>query len=492
MHQIIIFNLFVFILFFTRSECNKTGPLNKIKLKNSRFVDNYGRVKLFHGGNYVNKVFPWYPQNLLNDTELDNLKLWGFNAVRLGVMWTGLRPDINTVNTTYLNIILEIIDKLSQRGIYVIIDMHQDMMSTKFAAYDGVPRWLVDMMPNSQFPYPWPFKKDNLGFSAYLTDACGYAFQNLYSNVNKFQDYFSEFWGIVSNSMSNITSVLGYEFINEPWAGDIFLSPTLLIPGIAGRYNLLPLYDNVYKTIRKYDNDTLVFYEPVTWGIIFNGTFAGTGFNRAPASDPDRTVLSWHYYCWLLQFNANPLKNDTYPVFDRIVCDDIQRDLSFKTVQTERKIIGGGTFLTEFGVCAFGMDNGTIDTTECKYILDAADEYFMPWTYWDSNFYSNGDVNYPIISIFSRVYPQSTSGTPTSLFYNSTSLSFVYEYLHDPTIQAPTEIYIPDFLYTKGFQVSVSSHLNYELDKENHLLLVSLESGWNQPLDAKVIVTPVE
>ena len=138
MHQIIIFNLFVFILFFTRSECNKTGPLNKIKLKNSRFVDNYGRVKLFHGGNYVNKVFPWYPQNLLNDTELDNLKLWGFNAVRLGVMWTGLRPDINTVNTTYLNIILEIIDKLSQRGIYVIIDMHQDMMSTKFAAYDPV------------------------------------------------------------------------------------------------------------------------------------------------------------------------------------------------------------------------------------------------------------------------------------------------------------------------------------------------------------------
>ena len=138
------------------------------------------------------------------------------------------------------------------------------------------------------------------------------------------------------------------------------------------------------------------------------------------------------------------------------------------------------------------MDNGTIDTTECKYILDAADEYFMPWTYWDSNFYSNGDVNYPIISIFSRVYTQSTSGTPTSLFYNSTSLSFVYEYLHDPTIQAPTEIYIPDFLYTKGFQVSVSSHLNYELDKENHLLLVSLESGWNQPLDAKVIVTPVE
>ena len=94
-------------------------------------------------------------------------------------MWTGLRSDIKTASTTYSNIILKIIDDLSQRGIYVIIDMHQDMMSTKFASYDDVPRWLVDLMHNSTFSYPWPFEKYYLGFTAYLTDACGYAFQNL-------------------------------------------------------------------------------------------------------------------------------------------------------------------------------------------------------------------------------------------------------------------------------------------------------------------------
>ena len=492
MLKAILKSLLVAIILANNIDClkNRDNELSKIKLKDNLFVDEYGRVKLFHGANYVNKGFPWYPQELTNQTHLDNLKLWGFNSIRLGVMWTGLRPDIKTVNTTYLNIILKIIDDLSQRGMYVIIDMHQDMMSTKFGAYDGVPRWLVDLMPNSTFAYPWPFKKDNIGFGAYLTDACGTAFQNLYSNKNQFQNYFSEYWGIVSNSMSKLNSVLGYEYINEPWAGDIYFSPALLIPGVAGSTNLLPMYDNLYETIRKYDNETLVFYEPVTWGIIFNGTFAGTGFERAPANDPSRTVLSWHYYCWLLQYSPNPLKNDTFPKFDRIGCDYLQREISFETVKNDRLKIGGGSFLTEFGVCAFGMDNGTIDTTECQYILESSDEYFMSWTYWDSNFYTDSGINYPIINIFSRVYPQSTAGTPIGYQYNTKSLVFIYEYNHDPSILEPTEIFIPDFLYPNGFNATVSDHLTSTYDKGNHILIVTLDGDWNQEFTATITIQP--
>jgi endoglycosylceramidase len=285
--------------------------------------------------------------------------------------------------------------------------------------------------------------------------------------------------------MSNLTSVLGYEFINEPWAGNIFSKPDLLIPGIAGRDNLLPMYDNLSNAIRKYDNDTLIFYEPVTWGIIFNGTFAGTGFDRAPANDPNRTVLSWHYYCWLLQFNANPLKNNTYPKFDRIFCDDLQRDISFQSVKNDRKIIGGGSFLTEFGVCAFPTDNGTVVTSECEYVLNAADDYLVSWTYWDSNFYETA-----IINIFSRVYPQSTSGTPISIHYNTTSLVFIYEYDHNPAIVEPTEIFIPQFLYPNGFNITLSEHLISTFDKGNNLLLVTLDSGWNQEFTARIIIVP--
>ncbi len=69
---------------------------------------------------------------------------------------------------------------------------------------------------------------------------------------------------------------------------------------MAGHSNLLPLYDRAYATIRKYDPETLVFYETVTWGVLSDGKYFGTGFNRPPANDLNKTVFSWHYYCWLL------------------------------------------------------------------------------------------------------------------------------------------------------------------------------------------------
>ncbi len=60
--------------------------------------------------------------------------------------------------------------------------------------------------------------------------------------------------------------VFRYELINEPWAGNYFDHPSLLLPGVAGATNLQPFYEKIAKAIRSVDNDTLIFYEPVTWG----------------------------------------------------------------------------------------------------------------------------------------------------------------------------------------------------------------------------------
>ena len=37
--------------------------------------------------------------------------------------------------------------------------------------------------------------------------------------------------------------VLGYEIMNEPWCGDVYEDPTLLMPGVADRRYLQPMYD---------------------------------------------------------------------------------------------------------------------------------------------------------------------------------------------------------------------------------------------------------
>ena len=95
--KITIITITTFIIILTLiSFSSSQKTLQKIKLeentKGSRFfVDEFGRVRLFHGTNFVEKVFPWYPS--LNRSEIASLKDLGFNAVRLGCMWAGIEPS---------------------------------------------------------------------------------------------------------------------------------------------------------------------------------------------------------------------------------------------------------------------------------------------------------------------------------------------------------------------------------------------------------------
>ena len=64
------------------------------------FVDDHGRVRIFHGVNAVLKAYPWLPQtetftaeDSLDAKTLDLLQEWGFNVLRLGVMWPGVEPE---------------------------------------------------------------------------------------------------------------------------------------------------------------------------------------------------------------------------------------------------------------------------------------------------------------------------------------------------------------------------------------------------------------
>jgi endoglycosylceramidase len=55
------------------------------------------------------------------------------------------------------------------------------------------------------------------------------------------------FWGNVSKSFVDENAIIGYELINEPFAGDVYKDPLYFIPGVAGNKNLMPMYDNLAK-----------------------------------------------------------------------------------------------------------------------------------------------------------------------------------------------------------------------------------------------------
>ena len=192
--------------------------------------------------------------------------------------------------------------------------------------------------------------------------------------------------------------------------------------------------------------------------------------------------------------DQNPVKNGSYPEFDRVVCDHVQLYESFAAVDKDMKQIGNGaSFLTEFGVCAFNdpthEDPDYLNTFECDSILNMNDKYFTSWTYWDSNFYNDNlsKVNEKLVDAFSRVYPIATNGIPETLFFNATTKMFSYTYkidvkdLNEASIR--TEIFIPTHVYPNGFKVTLSDHLRSYF--KDSVLSIELSDSVKQDLNRR-------
>ena len=56
-------------------------------------------------------------------------------------------------------------------------------------------------------------------------------FDNIYTNKDGLQDSFAAFWKLTASYFTNEPNVLGYELLNEPWVGNIYHNPLLLLRG---------------------------------------------------------------------------------------------------------------------------------------------------------------------------------------------------------------------------------------------------------------------
>ena len=115
------------------------------------------RTLIFHGVNAVYKIAPWHPAttgydstSTLSSTDAANLKDWGFNVVRLGVMWPGVEPGARgAYNQTYLDQIETIVKNLAKEDIYVVLDLHQDLLHRKYCG-EGVPDYVYNICKSAQ------------------------------------------------------------------------------------------------------------------------------------------------------------------------------------------------------------------------------------------------------------------------------------------------------------------------------------------------------
>lgn len=234
--------------------------------------------------------------------------------------------------------------------------------------------------------------------------------------------------------------------INEPFPGNFYEKPTLLLPGVGDRENLQPFYNTLNTQIREVDDQHIIFFEPITWDI------TPVGFDQVPggANYQNRSVLSWHYYCWTFDSDMNPIRWG--------VCE-VEKEDMFILRSRDISRLGGGGFLTEFGLCS-GANNAS--KYECTTVMDKADQYLQSWTYWDYSdgaFYdSNGQPLQYLMEEFSRTYARAVSGTILSMSYSRLTSIFRLEFsaINLPN-NPPTEIYYnQDLHYPNGIIVTIT------------------------------------
>jgi endoglycosylceramidase len=343
------------------------------------------------------------------------------------------------------------------------------------------PEWLIkeDWVPSySMFPSPLtltPFPVDGNGFPtpqslcssidwslSYTSVAVSNAFGRLYNNYDSLGDALAAYWRKLASEYTEATNVVGYDLLNEPWVGDIWADPTLLVPGVADHKVIEGLLNRVAEQIRTVDNDTLIWFEGSTLDIL-------SGFNNAPLGDGSKSVQSFHYY--------SPPQ-----------VGPISTTLSNRRTDNER--LGTAGVLTEL---TFWMGDDT-QMQDLADAMSATDANMVSWIGWAYENLYNGTSGQPYPELemhYSRAYPAAVAGTPNMFGFDESSATLKLQFTSDTNINAPTEIILPASMFPHGYNVQVSpdgSLLQYARDKRT-LALFTCTSIKNAT-EISVIITP--
>lgn len=407
------------------------GPLGTIGTSNGHFfVDEYGRTVILHGVNVGKKTTPFIrPESEFNSGDIERLRSWGFNVVRLGVIWEGIEPNRGEIDGSYLDRVEAITRQLTNNGIHVFIDMHQDLYSREFDG-DGAPTWAVD---TDWFDFdrtsPWALD--------YADSAVARAFDHFWQNDHGLQEEFATAYTAVARRVVDIDGVIGYELFNEP------------APGITTVYkfeqrHLRAFYNRLTRALGSVDGSTPIWVEP-------NAPFNHGVSSSLSGLQADELVFSFHNYAGQ---PTHYIGSDPWNVVDGVGNRLYKRVM--RKGRRKADELGAVPFLSEFSP---GTNHDEID-----FIADSADEYMTNWSYWEyknSGTRTSGSAgtvanHEAVVDRLVRPFPPAIAGVPQKYGFNRDSGRFTLRYA--PTdADRKTVLFVPDRQYPDGYEITVDN-----------------------------------
>jgi endoglycosylceramidase len=397
-------------------------------------------------------------------------------------------------------------------GLYVILDMHQDLWGLGVPGAWGAPEWtLIDKTPEH-------IKGKKVWSEAYFTSPLVQtAFDNFWANKPGpdgigIQDRFALVWKHLAERYADDPTVIGYDLLNEPSAGSpvrqafmamtMNMLPKLLVEKpeqlktdpvelaetvmafaesdielykewIAGgdsfieeldRERITPMHQRVGSAIREVDPHHILF----TSTTICSNFGLRNGIQRIVDKDG----------------SPDPLQAFSPHIYD----DDIERiEFTFgRLVETSQKL-GIPLLIGEWGNLTNSdrifQQDPTKPTEQLVQLFDAAHAGDTYWYYMD-----NLDEQPYFKSILQRPYPRSVSGEIEHYSFDPDTGEFVCEWIEHPTAAKENQFYLPPVWYEEGLRCEVIPTAPTLLDDKPGLL--SIPTAGQSSLKRKLIVTP--
>lgn len=416
-------------------------------------LDADGRVVIIRGVNMINKLPPYtLSATGFSEDDADLLASNGFNAVRVGVIYSALEPAPGLYDAQYLQDIQQTVHMLGNRGILSLIDFHQDGWGPMFVT-EGFPEWATLTSPYKIRPLP-PFPEMYMKSRAVQT-----AFDNFWNNAAGpdgvgLQDRYAKAWAYVAKHLKGERSILGWELINEPFPGTDWRKYRTGKPWPPLDKALTRFTQRVVNAIRRQDPDHFIWYEP--WVTFDAGipTYIGAINDPGPVR---RIGMAFHNYMKAQNFETN-----------------------WNNAIAHSQATGDALLATEFGACK--------TASLIQRLMTSVEKARMPaiyWAYWNRTPYpiaGNGktvssagmgivyDPTLPLegdnvstekLTALTRPYPMFIAGSlneeTSGWQFSPGTLHFKLQYTRVPgKPKGVTEIFVPTLRYPNGFSVSIA------------------------------------
>lgn len=429
--------------------CEDAPALESMRLvpDGQMFRDTEGRQVLLRGVNAGgrSKFPPYFPFPFQEsdypgqedadsfDVEMaryvDKLEEWGMNVVRLPFSWEAVEPVRGEYDTVFLERLGLYAQHLSDRGIRVILDFHQDVFSRAFCG-DGFPLWALE---DPDLPLP---EVEDCGswFQAYLRSSgpVADAFDRFWKNEDGLRDALLGMWRQVIRATKEVDGVIGAEVMNEPWEGKLDTQDWV-------ENYMRPLVEDFYDVVMEERPDLIVFF-----GSAGTDTLSGNTVVLAP----ERDVIAFapHFYDPVVYVMGTKLEQWDPPA----VLDNFWRSGVDWNVPV---LIGEMGCRTEQVHC----------DTYTRAVYETIDTYPMHATSWeysatkdDWNNEGFGLVEFgggerPAADEIVRVYPAEIGGEWESFSFDRETLTASLRF--GAEAGASTEIVVPPRLFPDGFEI---------------------------------------